>query len=93
MPRTSFTSGLGLPPPPALEGAGGSAKLTDFLLRTLTSRYYRYCRYCRYILCQVIRSLDKDDPATVVVLARQTLLAVLDTGGLLWAKRLEFSPR
>ena len=44
-------------------------------------------------LCQVIRSLDKDDPATVVVLARQTLLAVLDTGGLLWAKRLEFSPR
>ena len=56
----------------------------------------RYCRYCRYIwryLCQVIRSLDKDDPATVVVLARQTLLAVLDTGGLLWAKRLEFSPR
>ena len=57
----------------------------------------RYCRYWRYLimypLCQVIRSHDKDDPATVVVLARQTLLAVLDTGGLLWAKRLEFSPR
>ena len=42
---------------------------------------------------QVIRSLDRDEPDTVIALARQTLLAVLDNGGLLWTKRLEFSPR
>ena len=42
---------------------------------------------------QVIRSLDRDEPDTVITLARQTLLAVMDNGGLLWTKRLEFSPR
>ena len=42
---------------------------------------------------QVIRSLDRDEPDTIITLARQTLLAVLDNGGLLWTKRLEFSPR
>ena len=41
----------------------------------------------------MIQSLDKDDPATIVILGRQSLMAVLDTGGILWAKRLEFSPQ
>ena len=42
---------------------------------------------------QVIRSMDKDEPATIVALARQTVFAILDTGGIVWAKRLEFTPR
>ena len=41
----------------------------------------------------LILSMDKDDPSTIVILGRQTLLTVLDTGGILWSKRLEFSPR
>ena len=41
---------------------------------------------------QVIPSHDKDDPSTVVILGRQTLRTVLDTGGTLWSKRLESSP-
>ena len=41
---------------------------------------------------QVIPSHDKDYPSTVVILGRQTLRTVLDTGGTLWSKRLESSP-
>ena len=41
---------------------------------------------------QVIPSHDKDSPSTVVILGRQTLKTVLDTGGTLWSKRLESSP-
>ena len=37
--------------------------------------------------------MDKDEPATIVALARTTLFAILDTGGILWAKRLDYSPR
>ena len=42
---------------------------------------------------QIIRSMDKDEPATIVALARQSVFAILDTGGIVWAKRLEFTPR
>ena len=42
---------------------------------------------------EVIPSLDREEPATLVCLTRQSLLALTDTGGLLWAKRLDFSPR
>ena len=42
---------------------------------------------------QVIPSLDREEPDTIVCLTRQSLLALHDTGGLLWAKKLDFSPR
>ena len=42
---------------------------------------------------QVIPSLDREEPATIVCLTRQTLLALHDTGGVVWAKKLDFSPR
>ena len=37
--------------------------------------------------------MDRDEPDSVLALARSTLFAVLDTGGLVWAKRLDYSPR
>ena len=46
-----------------------------------------------FLPIKVIPSHDKDEPSTVVILGRQTLMTVLDTGGILWSKRLEFSPR
>ena len=36
--------------------------------------------------------MDKEEPSSVVILGRQTLMTVLDTGGILWSKRLEFTP-
>ena len=42
---------------------------------------------------EVIPSLDREEPATIVCLTRQSLLALHDTGGVLWAKKLDFSPR
>ena len=41
---------------------------------------------------QVMQSTDMDEPSVLVALNRQGLSAVLDTGTLLWSKRLEFSP-